>query len=216
MQKTRQKILEYLHEHGEATVNELSKALDGLTAVTVRHHLDVLRSEGLIAQPVPRHRSTPGRPRYVYSLTEKGDSLFPGNVKTLADHMFGEVVGSLQGDQINVIFDGIADRMADELEVNPHASPQDRLDLVVRHLTEQGYEAKWEATAEGYLLHTFNCPYEQIATHHEEMCSLDMRYISRLLGTVPRRLGKNLIEGGSACSYLISYSEQPYANGFRR
>ena len=47
MQKTRQKILEHLREHGESTVNELSKALDNLTAVTVRHHLDVLKERSL-------------------------------------------------------------------------------------------------------------------------------------------------------------------------
>ena len=50
MQSTRERILNILKERGQATVDDLSQEL-GLTAVTVRHHLDILRGEGLIASP---------------------------------------------------------------------------------------------------------------------------------------------------------------------
>src|SRR5690349_12010748 len=104
MQKTRQKILEYLKQNGEATVEDLSAALDDLTAVTVRHHLDVLRSQGMIASPEVMHRTSPGRPRYVYTLTEKAQAMFPKNVGTLTSHMLDELKNSLDENQINVIF----------------------------------------------------------------------------------------------------------------
>ena len=48
MQKTRRLILDYLKEHGQATVDELAEIL-GLNSVTVRHHLDILRRQQ------PRH-----------------------------------------------------------------------------------------------------------------------------------------------------------------
>ncbi len=106
MQKTRQRILEYLRQNGEATVGELSQELDNLTAVTVRHHLDVLRSEGLVAAPIPVHRDAPGRPRYVYRLTEKAESLFSQNVTNLTATLMAEMKEKLPEDQINVIFEG--------------------------------------------------------------------------------------------------------------
>jgi predicted ArsR family transcriptional regulator len=101
MQKTRQKILEYLKTHGEATVDDLGQALGNLTAVTVRHHLDVLRKQNLIGPPTIRHRSSPGRPKYIYRLTEKAESLFPKNLNTLADHLLCELKHSMDKKQLN-------------------------------------------------------------------------------------------------------------------
>lgn len=203
MQKTRHKILEYLKHHGEATVEELSRALDDLTAVTVRHHLDVLRSQDMVSAPEVRHRASPGRPRYVYALTEKARSLFPRNVSSLTHHMLDELKDRMTEEQINVIFEGVADRMAGEFDPGPESeSFEERLDRIVRHLSQHGYEAYWEYHPQGFALHTANCPYAGIAEAHEGLCTLDIRYISNLLGTIPRRLG-HLREGEESCSYLI-------------
>lgn len=204
MQKTRQKILEYLKQYGEATVDDLSQALDDLTAVTVRHHLDVLRSQGMIASPEILHRSSPGRPRYVYTLTDKALALFPKNVNTFTSHMLSELKQSLNDDQVNVLFDGIALRMASELEPGkPEESFESRLDRVVNHLTKHGYQAHWEHHPDGYVLHTSNCPYTGVVEDHGDLCTLDVRYISELLGTVPRRLS-HMTQGDAACSYLVT------------
>jgi len=204
MQKTRQKILEYLRHHEEATVDDLSDVLDNLTAVTVRHHLDVLRGQGLVSSPEVQHRNTPGRPKYVYSLTEKAHALFPRNLNTLSTHLIAELTNHLEDDRVNVIMDGVAERMASELPPGPPNETFDaRLDRVVRHLTEHGYEASWTAHPDGYVLSTSNCPYGDVATDHEEqMCMLDMRYLSRLIGAVPRRLDY-IPDGDNNCSYLI-------------
>jgi len=204
MQKTRQKILHYLKQHGEATVEDLSYALDDLTPVTVRHHLDVLRSDGMVSAPEVKHRSTPGRPRYVYTLTEKAESFFPRNVNSLATHMISELKQSVNDSQLNVIFEGIADRMAADFDSGPEGELfENRLNRVVVYLTEHGYEAHWEPHLQGYAIHTSNCPYGGVAENHDEVCLLDIRYISHLLGVVPRRLG-HLREGEESCSYLVT------------
>ncbi len=209
MQKTRQKIVEYLREHEEATVDELSTALDDLTAVTVRHHLDVLRGEGLVSQPDVQHRDSPGRPKYVYCLTQKADSLFPRNLQSLTIHMLNELQDRLPEQEINVIFEGVADRMASGIAPGrPDETMEERLDRVAAHLSEHGYDATWDHTAGGYVLTTSNCPYSGVVDAHEELCVLDLRYISRLLGTVPRRLD-HVMDGGSNCSYFIADRVEP-------
>jgi predicted ArsR family transcriptional regulator len=209
MQKTRQKILEYLRKHGEATVDDLGQALGNLTAVTVRHHLDVLRKQDLIGPPTIRHRSSPGRPKYVYRLTERAESLFPKNLNTLADHLLSELKHSLDKKQLNVIFEGIADRMASEMPDGAAAEPFEmRVARVADHLIEHGYEARWETHPEGFVLYIDNCPYGGVVEEHAELCALDVRYFSRLLGTVPRRL-EHRIAGDHCCSFLVTYPE-PY------
>ncbi len=203
MQKTRQKILDYLRQQGEATVEELSRALDDLTPVTVRHHLDVLRSEDLVAAPEVRHRATPGRPRYVYTLTERARESFPKNLGTLTGHMISHLKETMPPAQINVFFEGLAARMATDMEPGPVNEPLERrLERAVAHLSEHGYEARWEPHPRGYVLHTRNCPYTGIASDHQDLCLLDIRYISHLLGAVPRRLDF-IPEGADSCSYLI-------------
>ncbi len=207
MQKTRQRIIEYLKRHGQATVDELSEALDHLTAVTVRHHLNVLRREGLVAPPEIQHRRTPGRPKYVYRLTEKAEALFPHNVSTLTGHLLSEVKNLLDAQQIDVLFEAIAERMAESIPPGPEGEPMDaRLERLVAYLNEQGYEAHWEPHPEGFVLYTSNCPYRGVSEEHEELCTMDMHYISRALGKIPRRL-EHLMEGSFSCAYLIEATQ---------
>ncbi len=204
MQRTRQKILEYLREHGSGTVEDLSRALDDLTAVTVRHHLDVLRSEGLVAPPGVERRSTPGRPKYLYRLTEKAQALFPNNLTRLTATLLDEIKESLPPEQLNVLFDGVAGRMAADLPSGPpDETLEARLGRVVDHLTRIGYEAWWEDTPDGYVLHTSNCPYQSVSGDHEEVCVMDMRFIGNLIGVKPERVGHQL-ESDRACSYLFT------------
>ncbi len=206
MQKTRQRILDYLKKNGSATVDELSDMLDNLTAVTVRHHLDVLRGEGLITQPEIAHRNTPGRPKYVYRLTEKATNFFPQNINVLASHTFSELKSLWDDQQINTLLNGVAVRMAADFPYKDADEPIDaRLERIVTFLTEQGYEATWEKTDEGYLLRTSNCPYRTLADDHPEPCVLDMFFISKLLGSVPRRI-ETIRLGGDHCTYVIPFA----------
>lgn len=203
MQKTRQNILEYLKEHGEATVDELSYALGNLTPVTVRHHLDVLRSEGLIAVPIVRHRSTPGRPKYAYCLTERALELFPKNYRNLTDYMLTELKETFDQAQVGTILDGVAGRIAAQAP-SPREGETIRecLQRIAAYLTEQGYTARWEEHAEGITLHVTNCPYHRVAEQHGEICLMDHKLISRLLGLPAQRIA-TLTKGDPSCVYLI-------------
>lgn len=209
MQQTRQHILEILRERGEATVDELVKALHtrikhNITGVTVRHHLDVLRSEELVTEPKVRRSGAPGRPQYVYALTDKARAQFPNNYHHLLQHLFQQLKARLDESQVNVLLEGVADQMAaesglPELGVIPITA---RLDHVVNYLNAHGYQASWESVPEGYILRTRNCPYHHLTDEHRELCAMDMRLISGLLGIVPRNIGR-ISESDESCAYLI-------------
>ncbi len=199
MQATRQHILNYLKEHGQATVDELTAVL-GLTSVTVRHHLDILRSEGLVSAPVAQHRTTRGRPHHVFALTPQAASHFPKNYAELTRTLIDEIKAQAT---INVVFEGVARRMTADLPTpNPAEPLETRLDRAVVFLNARGYGAHWEHTPEGYLLHTHNCPYATVVTHHPELCGLDTALMHNLLG-VPLRPVQHIVAGAHRCSYLI-------------
>lgn len=201
MQATRQRILEILKERGEATIEELGTALD-LTSVTVRHHLDILRGEGLVEVPQVRRRATPGRPQYVYILTEVASDFFPKNYGSLANLMITEVRDRYGPGELDSILQAMARRIEQDVPGLTEGPFEERLSHVVGVLNDRGYIAKWEKNADGYLLHTNNCPYRDVSRDHSEVCTMDMTLISDLLGVVPERILWTAA-GENSCTYHI-------------
>lgn len=206
MQQTRQHILEILKDKGQATVEEIVRALSerigDITAVTVRHHLEILRGDGYVAAPEIRRRTTPGRPQHIYTLTDKALDLFPNNYRGFADELLIQLKAQFSHREVNVILEGVADQMVTSANITDAPMPL-RLNQVVDYLTEQGYNAHWENTNEGYILHTGNCPYHHLSSEHRELCEMDMRMIHQLLGGVAPRRIKHMASGDESCAYLI-------------
>jgi predicted ArsR family transcriptional regulator len=205
MQETRRSILEILRQRGQATiddiVHDLKEIRGSITAVTVRHHLAKLQDAGLVSIPQMRRSSSPGRPQHIYILSEQGISQFPNNYQTFSVNLLEQMSSQLPESQVNVIFEGIADNMADAACI-PKGSMRRRLDAVVVYLNDHGYDASWEVASNGYVLSTTNCPYHQIADRHESLCQMDIRLVSQMLGVVPR-MGKRVADGDDTCEYFI-------------
>lgn len=205
MQGTRQRILEILKEHGAATVDYLAAEL-GLTAVTVRHHLDVLRSEGLVTDPEVQRRNTRGRPHYLFGLTPQANAYFPKGYSDLAGKLIEVIKDTYSPRAVNVILEDVAVRfMAEAPRPTPGEGLEQRLERAARFLCEKGYVARWERTPEGYLFATTNCPYHGLASPHPELCNMDLSLVASLLGDAPERVCR-VVEGAEACCYLIRAS----------
>ncbi len=205
MHETRRYILDILNNRGQATVGDIVADLrqrkGDITAVTVRHHLTRLQQENLITAPELLHRATPGRPQHTYALTEKARECFPNNYAPLTTHLLGQMAEILPISQVNVILEGVADRMASEAGVSG-LPLQERLEKAVDYLNRHGYDAYWETCDGGYVLHTANCPYHQVAERTYALCEMDMRLIASILGTVPRLLNR-ISSGAATCAYMI-------------
>jgi len=203
MQTTRERTLRIIKERQQATVDELSREL-GLTAVTVRHHLDILRSEGLVAAPLLRRRKSPGRPKHVYTLTKKASALFPKRYDRLVSLVLDEVRSLLSSpEEVERMMKRIGERIADQATPPGEAGFEARLIATVEFLNEQGYLARWERRDDGdYLLLIANCPYERMAGQDLEICTMDLAMLTRFLGASPRRISW-AAQGDSHCAYAI-------------
>ncbi len=204
MQETRSQILSFLKAQGTSSVDQIVAYLRStrgpITHVTVRHHLARLLNEGLVTS-TPLSRSTPGRPQLIYRLTPQGESLFPNNFRLLAEGLIEQVQRHLPEKQANVIFEGVGVHLAQSAAITSAAMPE-RLEQVVAYLNQLGYDAHWETSPEGYLLHTYNCPYHRIDRDGSTLCRMDMALIASLVGHVPR-LARHMAQGDSSCTYLI-------------
>lgn len=204
MQDTRQQILEILERRGEVTVQELSEEL-GLTSVTVRHHLEILRSEGYITDPEVQHSNRPGRPRYVYRMTAMAADLFPSNYSGLAVALL-DAVEEITPEQRNQILEETAHRLSAKAGSMPR-EPEQRLEAMARFLKRLGFVSRWEENEEeetSYYLHICNCPYHHVTQFHPETCYIDKTMLQDLVGThIERVKGKAGVN--SLCTFKIDW-----------
>lgn len=202
MQFTRERILNILKEREQITVEELSREL-GLTAVTVRHHLDILRRKTLVAPPLIRRRKTPGRPQYVYTLTDKASSFFPKRYEHLANLLLDEMRSHLSPAEIDQMMRHIGERIASQAALADEDDFEARLIATAGFLDELGYMTNWEQRdGGGYLLYIANCPYEQVSRQDHEVCTIDSTLLTCLLDVHPQRLSW-VAQGDSQCTYVI-------------
>ena len=203
MQATREHIMRLLKESGRATVDELSRSL-GLTPVTVRHHLDILRGEGLVAAPLVRRRKAPGRPQHVYTLTDDASEHFPKSYDHLASMILIELRSLLSPEELEQMMERIGERIASQADVPDEADFEGRLVSIVAYLNERGYLASWQMQEDEYLLHIANCPFEQVSILHNEVCTVDMTMLTCLLGSQPERVTW-ASQTDRQCTYIIRH-----------
>lgn len=203
MQATRQRIIEYLKEKGQATVEELAGTVD-LTPMAVRHHLNVLQAENLIAAPLVRRQSGPGRPSQIYRLTDAADDLFPADYYSLTDYLLNELDVKLGKNGLEELFTSIAFRLAQEAPPpRENQSFEERLNDLIAFLGKKGFVVDWEAEGDAYMIHAYSCPYRQVAKEHGEVCLLDKQVISSMLNTAPTRVAC-LASSDNHCTYRVS------------
>jgi len=206
MQTRRQEILTILKQEGEATVDELAGTLD-LTPVTVRHHLDILRAEGLVEASAIRRRRGPGRPQYVYTLTADASSHFPMDYDGLTNDLLDEIKSTLGPQTVRTLLDSIADRRLEQApEFDSSLTTEERVERLVEFMVERGHLASLEKNDGGWFLHASNCPYLNVATSHPELCSIDLFLMKELSGlkVVCRQ---RIADGAHSCIYEIGPEE---------
>lgn len=203
MQETRQRILEIIKMRGQATVNELTHEL-GLTAVTIRHHLDVLYRDGLIGPPQILRKAGPGRPQHVYRLAGETEELFPKKYDRLTDALLEELEERMSPEELDAIINGVAERMA--RQVSAEGDIRARLGALIEFLNGLGYLATAQEEEGGYRIVVANCPYERVARRHTLPCKVDVRLIALVTGVEPERV-QQIVAGAEHCVYRVALPE---------
>lgn len=215
MHAVRKHILEILKQSGGATVAELADRLE-MAPVSVRHHLDILQGDNLICIGRIERTGTVGRPQQIYQLTEDAAEFFPKNFAILAAGMVRQIKQVLPADQVDAMFNSMADEMASEVDLaSLEALPlTERLDRVTEFLNERGYLARWEPCDSGdgtqFLLYKHNCPYAGVSGEHRELCLMDQMLIDRLVGVSCCRT-TSVANNDRCCTYQVGGAQPALA-----
>jgi DeoR family suf operon transcriptional repressor len=196
-------VLTQLKRYQPLTARELAVRL-GVSLNTARHHLKELEAEGLVRYQ--REYRGVGAPVFAYGLSPAGEELFPRRYCDALTAMLGAVV-EREGRESAVAllgsyFELLSRRIRGQLE---GVLPADRLQVVARALSDEGYMA--EATpGEGVAVLTeHNCAIPAVAERFPEICGAEARFLAEVLGAEVERTG-HILSGCPACEYRVRFA----------
>lgn len=196
------KILAHLQRHGEATVKELEELL-GISTTAVREHLTHLEAKDLLGTRLAR--SGPGRPRLVYFLTQRAHELFPKQYDTLVTLLLREIASREGPDQLQVLLDAVAARLAAEYGGQVDAEHlAERLQQLRDAMEARGIPAEVRSAES---LQVFACPYLDVAQEHAAVCTMERRMLESVLGETIRLEG-TIREGRRSCHFALGGAPQ--------
>jgi DeoR family transcriptional regulator, suf operon transcriptional repressor len=201
MTSTRERILQTLLNNPQSTIQDLASAV-GINAISVRHHLTNLQAEALVQAEEERHGV--GRPRLVYTLTEKGLERFPTRYLRLTNRLLDTMKETLPPAAINKLFTSMAESIAsDYADQIKSYTVEEKLEFIKELLAKEGFSVQWERQGTDYLIHEITCPYYHVGQSHPEVCTVDQTLISEVL-SIPAQKIQCVLRGDNYCTYIIS------------
>ena len=207
MHPTRRRILELLKLGGPQTAATLSEEL-AITRMGVRQHLTALERDRLIGYRTESRGM--GRSSHVYSLTTRGDELFPRSYRDLAAGLV-DALRDLDGDEaVGRLFAARNKRLASLYRARlAETDREGQLDELARIRSEEGYMAEWERTSPGsYRLSENNCAVFGVALRCEETCRAELELFREVLPEATVTRDEHLVKGDRCCSYRIVWSDE--------
>lgn len=202
MSETREYILRLLLERQRCSINEIAEAV-GINPISVRHHINKLEAEGLIAWEDQRHGI--GRPRRVYYLTEAGLEKFPSRYVQLTVRLLKQLKTTLPHEVVARLFRNMAQELATQMAEGVDLEKMDtsqRLDLITHLLEREGFTVEWEEEEDRFILREKTCPYYRVGQEHPEICLVDETLIASVLD-MPVKKVACILDGDQMCTYSI-------------
>ncbi len=188
-------------ENPHSTINELAKAVS-INSISVRHHLTSLLIDGLVQSDEERHGV--GRPRLVYSLSQKGMERFPTRYFDLTSRLLDQMKETLPASVITRFFTDMAENMAkDYQQQTAGLTIEQKLNYIKDMLQKQGFSVGWEKKDAHYYIFENGCPYFHIGQTHPEVCSVDHTLISKIMN-IPVEKISCVLSGDANCVYSMS------------
>jgi predicted ArsR family transcriptional regulator len=199
MCSSRREILKILKKE-RATVDDLSSQI-GISPTAIRQHLTILEGENLVKRE--RLKEGIGRPKVLYTTTEKAEDFFPKYYSWLTTRMIKEIAQQDGEEKIAVIFNNIGDYFSQPYKERVHGKPlEEQLNQITEILNEWGSYASIEKTETHYLLTTYNCSFYEVALKYPQVCNIHTRFLRNLLNQTPQ-LTSCMADGNDYCEYII-------------
>ncbi len=202
-------IIEHIQRNGSATIKDLEQLL-GITTTAVRQHLNTLLNEGYIERKAV-HTGV-GRPHHAYAVTDKAQEIFACHCDDLALTLLEEVFALEGVERTNLLLARVGNRLADKYQQSVRSDLlMERVDELAMALYRRGVLTDVQSQDDNtFVLHTYNCPYHELAQEHREICEMDEAMLRQVLGS-DVNLTNCMMDGHQGCSFVVS--QKPAGDG---
>lgn len=200
----RQAILLLLKEQGPRDSETLAAQL-GISAMAVRQHLYVLRTEGLVTYQ--QEQRAIGRPAKMWCLTPEAGSKFPDAHAGLSVNLLSAVEETFGEDGVKRIISRCAEHQIETYRsrIPARDSLPNRLQALVTLRNEEGFMAELQRQPDGsFLLIQNHCPISAAAKECRKLCDSEMEVLRAILGEgVAIDRSEHIGTGARRCVYHI-------------
>ncbi len=176
---TRDKILHLLRIEGPQSLETLSQAL-GVTVSATRQQMAILQSEGIVV--TSSVRKGPGRPKHLYTLTDKAESHFTKRYADVALSFIDTVV-ELEGEKklIEVLTKRRKTTEEHYLRETKGLSCSAKFKRIGELQDSKGYMAETDRDGDTLVLREHNCPFIDVARKYPQFCESERRLYEKVL-----------------------------------
>lgn len=206
-ERTRDRVLTAVLEHGPVSAAQMGKMLN-LTPAAVRRHLDTLSRQGVIeVKLISNSTSGAGRPARRYVVSKEGQTKIGDDYLEIAKLALTQIAG-IAGDggieafaqrrfasmeaKYQPVVDAAGEDIAARSKALAEALNADRFVATSNSLNPNSAMAA-EQLCQGH------CPIQELASTFPQFCDAETEVFSRLLGVDVRRLS-TMAGGGHVCT----------------
>ncbi|MCE3608364.1 helix-turn-helix transcriptional regulator [Massilia sp. P8910] len=201
--KTADRILFFIKSKGPSATARLAQMLE-MTPEAARQQVHKLAAAGLI-EGRQQDAAGVGRPRQHWVLTEAGNRRFPDTHAQMTVQLIGSIRQLFGEEGLDKL---VAQRESEARALYQQAcggaTVPERLEQLAAVRTGEGYMARIEADAQGWLLIEDHCPICAAARTCQGFCRSELQLFSEIAGpgtTVIRE--QHVLAGATRCVYRI-------------
>lgn len=203
MDRTADRLLHALKATGAQTAAALAKRLD-ITPVAVRQTLARFFADDLVR--FEDRRTSVGRPKRHWSLSNKGHARFPDSHAGLTLELITatEAVFGAEGLERLIIHRESATLAAYRARLGGATTLSERVKRLAKIRSAEGYMAEAKRDGDGMLLIENHCPICVAATRCQTLCRSELQVFQAALGAdVSVERLDHIVAGARRCAYRI-------------
>ncbi|MGM0557042.1 MAG: helix-turn-helix transcriptional regulator [Myxococcota bacterium] len=194
-------LIDLIKREGEVYVDLAAEAMD-LAKTTIRQHLTSLEDMGFLQ--THRHRHGRGRPRKMYSLTDKAEQFFEKRDDEFLVGFLKDLIAQGNSRLIDDYIERRCQRVKDEMKEDGFVFDGDGIEATEEFLSRRGFMPRIERDEQDLVkLVLRNCPYSRVVESTQYICQVEERTIEGMLGRKITRT-KHIGSGDRVCEYCVS------------
>lgn len=199
-----EKALGILKKLGAQPISVISEEME-VTTEGARFHLLKLEKEGLVKSATKAEGR--GRPKQIWSLTEKGHNRFPDAHAELTANLINMMRDTLGEDAVNQVINKHRETMLSRYsqEIKTENNLEERISKLVEIRSREGYMAEYKKEDDEFLFIENHCPICSAAKACQGFCRAELDIFRSVLGeNINVNRVEHIVSGERRCAYEIS------------